>query len=213
MKPGEKLPSELEFMKQYNCSRMTVSKALSPLVSAGLLQRRRRAGTIVASRPTESMVLDIPDLPQEIARRGKSYSFRLIERCVRAPSSEVASEAALANSGSILVVKGVHCSDDQPFAYEDRLVSVSAVPEIVLADFAMEPPGSWLLRRIPWTEAENRITAVAASEEWARLLGIDAGSACLSVERRTSRGQEGITHVRQIFVAGQYELVARFGAS
>jgi GntR family histidine utilization transcriptional repressor len=37
------------------------------------------------------------------------------------------------------------------------------------------------------------------------------GSACLTLERQTWRGGEGITLVKQQFVAGAYELVARFG--
>ena len=60
--PGDRIPSELELMARYGCSRMTVSRALSTLSNAGLLQRRRRAGTVVAQRRTESMVLDVPDL-------------------------------------------------------------------------------------------------------------------------------------------------------
>ena len=213
LKPGDRLPSELELMAVYQCSRMTVSKALSALSGAGLLQRRKRAGTVVAPRPAETMVLDIPDLAVEIARRGQAYRFQLIDREVRAARADDPQELGLAGAGPLLFVRGVHFADAIPMAYEERHISLTAVPEIAAADFSIEAPGSWLLRHIPWTEAENRIGAVGAHEAWACLLNLAPGSPCLSIERRTWRGEARITLVRQKFVAGAFELVARFGAA
>jgi len=213
LKPGDKVPSEHELMAHYGCSRMTVSKALTALSGAGLLQRRKRAGTVVAPRPTETMVLDVPDLAVEIARRGQAYRFRLIAREVRKARADDALDDGLARAGPLLFVRGVHCADDVPIAYEARYISLAAVPEIVEADFTRESPGSWLLRHIPWTEAENRIGAVRADAAWAPLLNLEPGAACLSIERKTWRGEARITLVRQSFVAGSFELVARFGAA
>ncbi len=65
---------------------------------------------------------------------------------------------------------------------------------------------------MPWTEAENRISAVGASiEAAADLLALDAGAALLAVERRTWRAGEPVTWVRQLFPGEAYDLVARFG--
>lgn len=211
--PGDKIPSELELMEKYGCARMTVSKALSVLSGAGLLVRRKRAGTVVAHRRTESMVLDIPDLAIEIARRNRTYGYRLIERQVRRPEKGDADELSLAGAGRLLCLGGVHLADGCPFAYEERLISLAAVPQIESEDFASVSPGSWLLHHIPWTEAEQRIGAAGADADVASHLGVAIGSACLTVERRTWRGAERITLVRQKFLAGQYELIARFGAS
>ena len=49
--PGHRIPFEHELTARYRCSRMTVSKALGDLVAAGLIERRRRAGSFVR-RPT-----------------------------------------------------------------------------------------------------------------------------------------------------------------
>jgi GntR family histidine utilization transcriptional repressor len=59
---------------------------------------------------------------------------------------------------------------DRPFALEDRLISLAAVPEAADLDFAEESPGAWLLHHVPWTEAENRISAVGADAAVAELL-------------------------------------------
>ena len=113
LSPGERIPSELALMEQYGCARMTVNKALSALSGAGLLVRRKRAGTLVAHRRTESMVLDVPDLAAEITRRGRIYGYRLIERKIRRASNRDAEEMALAGSGRLLYLSGIHLADSR----------------------------------------------------------------------------------------------------
>jgi len=209
--PGARLPTELDLMERYRCSRMTVNKALSTLVTAGLIDRRKRAGTFVARPRVHSMVLDVPDLAMQVSERGQSYAYRPLLRKMRGPDIDRPEEEALAGGGQLLQIDGVHLADDVPLAVEYRLVSLSAVPDIAEADFEVVSPGAWLLSHVPWTEAETRISAVAALDQTARLLGVTTGDPCLRVERRTWRGTERVTQVQQIFVGGAYDLVARFG--
>lgn len=209
--PGERLPIEQVLMLQYGCSRMTVSKALSALASAGLVDRRKRAGTTVARPRVHSMVLDVPDLAAEIRDRGQNYGYRPLARRVRNADPNDSEECQLAATGQLLELRGLHLADGIPIALEFRLVSIAAVPEIVTADLESTAPGSWLLQHVPWTEAETRISALAASADEARLLAVATGTACLCVERRTRRRAERVTYVRQLFLGDAYDLVARFG--
>lgn len=213
LQPGARLPVEHELMERYGCARMTVSKALQSLAAAGLIERRKRAGSFVARPRVHSMVLDIPDLEQEVTGRGQLYRFELARRTIRKPDSARADEVALAGRGELLAIEGVHFADDVPLASEQRLVSLVAVPELAEQDFGHVSPGAWLLKHVPWTEAETRIAAVGADRLVAAHLGVAGGTACLFVERRTWRGDEGITLVRQHFVGAAYDLVARFGAT
>jgi len=213
LRPGARLPVEHELMRQYDCARMTVSKALSALASVGLVDRRKRAGSFVARPKVYSMVLDIPDLEQEILQRGQMYCYQLHRRDVLIPSRDAADERALAGEGELLLIEGVHLADEVPLALEKRLVSLTAVPEMRALPFEGASPGAWLLRHVPWTEAETRIAAVASDQTVAGLLNIEVGNPCLFVERRTWRGAEGITLVRQHFVGSAYDLIARFGSS
>jgi GntR family histidine utilization transcriptional repressor len=209
--PGRKVPSEAELMAQFDCSRMTVNKAMSALAEEGLIVRRRRAGSFVARPRVHSTVLDIPDIQAEIVTRGETYRFDLLELKRRKAKAGDADEVALAAGGELLVLRGLHVAGDRPFALEDRLISLAAVPQAADLDFAEESPGAWLLHHVPWTEAENRISAVGADAGAAELLALDAGTALLAVERRTWRAGEPVTWVRQLFPGEAYDLVARFG--
>ena len=68
--PDHRIPTEHELMGAYACSRMTVNKALAPLAEAGFIVRRRQQGSFVARPKVHSAVIEIPDLPAEVARRG-----------------------------------------------------------------------------------------------------------------------------------------------
>ncbi|KQY95361.1 histidine utilization repressor [Caulobacter sp. Root1455] len=209
--PGRKVPSETELMAQFGCSRMTVNKAMSALAEEGLIVRRRRAGSFVARPRVHSTVLDIPDIQAEIVARGETYRFDLLDRRRREAKAGDVEEIALAAGGELLVLRGLHVAGDRPFALEDRLISLAAVPEAADLDFADESPGAWLLHHVPWTEAENRISAVGADAATAGLMALDPGTALLAVERRTWRADAPITWVRQLFPGEAYDLVARFG--
>lgn len=203
--PGARLPTEQEIMARFSCSRMTVSKALSALAEAGLIERRKRAGTFVARPRVHAMVLEVPDLAALVAARGQAYRYRLDRRDERAVR-----EGHLAGQTALHLI-GVHFADGQAMAVEDRLVSLAAVPGIAAADLGAEAPGTWLLHHVPWTEADSHITAVGASAAEAEALGVAPGSPCLCVERRTWRGTDPITLVRQVFRGDSYELIAHFG--
>lgn len=209
--PGHRVPFESELTAQYGCARMTVSKAMSALAEAGLIVRRKRAGSFVARPKVHAPVLNIPDIQATIVGRGDAYAFRLLARRVRAPGRDDADEQTLAAGGRLLDLEGVHDAAGRPFALEQRLVSLQAAPDMASARFDEEAPGAWLLENVAWTQAESRISAVNADAATAQLLALDAGAACLVVDRRTWRAGEHVTRVRQIFPGEVYDLVARFG--
>jgi GntR family histidine utilization transcriptional repressor len=114
---------------------------------------------------------------------------------------------------ALIEIRCRHLANGRPFAVEVRLISLAAVPQAENELFTSQPPGSWLLHHVPWTEAEHRFAAINADVRMAGLLGVSEGVACLCVERRTWRSGETITFVRQTFLGDAYHLVARFGPS
>jgi GntR family histidine utilization transcriptional repressor len=204
--PGFRLATERELQAQYGCARATVGKALAALVDAGLVERRKRAGTIVAAPRAHTAVLTIPDLAEVVAARGQTYRFELTARAVRLANAECADERALMASGLLLVLAGLHYADKSVFAIERRVISLAQVPEAETEDFGAQAPGTWLLQHIPWTRARHRISARGLSGDGAQHLG----PVGLGLERWTWRELAGITYVQQIFAADQYDLVAEF---
>lgn len=211
LNPGDRIPFEHELMAQYGCARMTVSKALSALAEAGLIIRRRRAGSFVAPQRIDMAALAIPDIRAEIEGRGARYDIELLSHHVLRKADGVASEIVVPKGTMLLALVCRHLADEKPFAIEHRLINLTEVPAAKDVDFGTTAPGSWLLENVPWTEAENRIYARLAADD-AGYLDIDAGAACLGLERRTWRNNQPVTHVRQVFPAAGFNLVAKFAA-
>jgi GntR family transcriptional regulator, histidine utilization repressor len=211
--PGPRLPFEHELMDTYACARMTVNKVLSGLAAAGLVERRRRAVSFVSRPKVHSAVLQIPDLKAEVESRGEQYSYRLLERQKRGATRQDKARLDVDLRAPILALRCRHDTAKQPFALEDRLMNLKAVPEAARQDFTTMPPSTWLVDHVPWTEAEHRISACSADKSLAGDLNIEEGTACLVIERRTWRNGDPITAVRLVHPGRLYDLTARFTPS
>ncbi|CAB3773708.1 histidine utilization repressor [Paraburkholderia humisilvae] len=211
--PGYRIPFEHELMVEYDCARMTVSKALSALTEAGLLERRRRVGSFVRQPAAQSAVVAIPDIKSEIEARGQAYRYELLSMRRRRASKQDRERIAVPTGATVLAALCRHFADGRPAALEDRLIVLAQVPEAAHIDFRTEPPGGWLLRHIPWHVAEHQISALNATEKIAAQLNIDTGSACLVVDRQTWRLGAAVTAVRIWFPGDLQRLVARFTPS
>ncbi|MBZ9990708.1 histidine utilization repressor [Mesorhizobium sp. BH1-1-5] len=211
--PGHRIPFEHELTAQYNCSRMTVNKALSQLAKAGLIERRRRSGSFVRQPQSQAAVLELHDIRIEVEALGLPYRYERLERLKRRSGAEDRALLGLSAPGPVLALEGLHFAGERPFALEQRLINLSAVAEAGEEQFIDIAPGPWLIGRVPWSEAEHRIRAMAADETIADALDIDPGAPCLVVERRTWSAEHPVTHVRFIYPAESHTLVARFTPS
>jgi len=208
--PGHRVPSEHELMAKYDCSRMTVNKVLTALATNGLIKRRRRAGSVVAEPSTERAVLEIQDFALEATRSGIVYQYRILHRTIEPIDAAAAQRTGLPAGTEMLNVATLHLMDGVPGAYEQRLINLATVPEADREQFTNDPPGTWLLRRVPWTDAEHIVRAVNADKPLARQLEIEPGTACLVLERRTWQANAFVTEARIIYPGDRHHLIGRF---
>lgn len=146
--PGHKVPSELELSEEYSCSRMTVNKVMTQLAAAGLILRRRRAGSVVLPQKSQNAVLEIHDVKDEVLSRGGWYRYDILSRDAGQISDEPLADG-LDDTGPILVITCLHFSDDIPFCFEERIIFLSAVPEAETEAFEQAAPvlGCWAMSR------------------------------------------------------------------
>lgn len=209
--PGTPVPPEHALMEQLGASRMTVHRALVQLAREGLITRRRRSGTIVASPPASHAMLDILSIPEEVERLGQRYEHEVLSREDGRPSAELAIRFGLKRGERVAHLVTLHRADGKPHVLEERVIHLAAVPTAADEDFRETPPGDWLLQNSLWSQAEHAISAVPAEPDDARLLAIEAGEACLLIERRTWNQDAPITAVRLLYPGTRHRFVGRFG--
>lgn len=208
--PGHKLPSEEHLAEQYGCSRMTVNKVLTQLARAGLIQRRRKIGSIVLQQKAQSAILQIYDIRDEVKALNKRYSHKIITGVSRPADVHEAKQLRVSVGHEIASILCLHFAGKTPFCLEERLINLTAVPDARSEDFIALPPGPWLIDHVPWSAAEHRISAESANDMAIRHLKIEAGTPVMVVERQTWRRDEPVTHVRLTYPGKQHVLTARF---
>ncbi|HYE44239.1 MAG TPA: UTRA domain-containing protein [Caulobacter sp.] len=207
--PGSKLPNETELAAEWRCARMTVGRALNALAEAGMVQRRKRAGTFVARRGVQETVLEIRDVATEVRAQGRDYAFRRLARRESGAGPEQMTRLGVAEGAPVLLVLGLHLADGEAHALEERWINLTAAPAAAQERFEDAPPGAWLLQHIPWTEAEHEIAALAADGQTAKRLGVPVGTALLALERRTWLSGQFVTFARFLYPADRQRFTAR----
>lgn len=200
--PGDLIPGEVELAEQFGCARATVNRALRELANSGLLDRKRKAGTRVALNPVRKATVEIPVIRKDVESRGKVYSFEVLDRKELSPSVALQQQYGLTDSTPLLGLWTLHRADDAPFAYEERWINLSVVPEIIEADLATLSANEWLVRNTPLSRGEFTFSAGNASIAESRILDCPRNAALFVINRSTWVVDAPITAVRLVYPPG-----------
>ena len=206
--PGEMIPNEQELAQEFGCARATVNRALRSLSDAGLLERRRKAGTRVALHPVRKATLEIPILRLEIEGLGHRYAYQPLQCREAAPPAAIRSAMMASDQDRFLQVKSIQSADDQPFVFETRWINITTIPAVSEADFKQISANEWLVTHAPFTHGEIAFSAINASAEVAKHLKVAQDTAIFVIDRITWNDTRAITSVRQYFRAG-YQMRTR----
>jgi len=196
--PGTLIPGEEALAAEFGAARATVNRALQELARAGLIERKRKAGTRVAPNPVREARFVIPIVGDQIKQSGAEYEYRLLDRAIETSSEDVAERLSIAPGTEVLHLKCLHLADGKPYQFENRYINLLTLPHAREQDFSVRGPNEWLVNDAPFSRAEFTFLAAAASEEEARLLNLPLSSPVFVGERRTWLRDNVITFVRMV---------------
>ncbi|WP_070970987.1 histidine utilization repressor [Vibrio sonorensis] len=184
---GHRIPTELELTKQFSVSRMTVNKAIRDLVAEGQLQRKPRAGTFVcaANEKAESPLLDIRNIAQEVALRGKCYTAKVVKQQSVQADETIAVKLGVMLGTQTFFSEIVHFEDNQPIQLELRWVNSVWAPDYINQDFTHITPNQYLSENCPLSAIEHTVEAIVADDHVRSALKLGANEPCLLLNRRT----------------------------
>jgi len=200
--PGAQLPKDVDLAIEFGCSRSTVNRAMRELADAGLLDRRRKAGTRVALHPVRKATLDIPVVRLDIEARGCQYRHKLLDYDLGPAPLLITSKLGLERDAEMLHIPALHFSDGAPFMVEDRWVNPAAIPAILDVDFAGISANEWLVLNAPLTTGDITFCATNASAQEAEILQAKQGDALFVIERSTWVATVAVTNVRLVYAPG-----------
>jgi GntR family histidine utilization transcriptional repressor len=207
---GALLPSEHELCRQFGVSRMTVNRAMRELAAAHLIRRTPGLGSFVAEPLAESSLVEIHSIAAEVTARGHRHHATVLtlERIVvpdaAALGFDLPAGEALFHSAII------HCEDDLPIQFEDKLVLPAGAPGYLDQDFTETTPNEYLSRVAPLSQAEHVVQAVHAPADIAVHLAMPKDAPCLLVLRRTWSQDRLVTLSHLYHPGNAFRLTGRF---
>ena len=181
--PETPLPPEREIAIMTTLSRVTVRKAVEPLVESGLIIQRRGSGTIIAPQVTkvEQSLSRLTSFTEDMARRGYSVTSTWLERGICLPSPEETMVLGLTSDEFVSRVARLRFADGVPLAIERASLPTKILVNPLTVDTSLyEVLGK--LGKKP-TRAVQRISATNLNIQDANLLEVEEGVAGLQITR------------------------------
>lgn len=201
-----RVPSENQLAELFNCSRMTARRALTELTESGVLERSQGLGTFVAGLKSQSSMMAIRNIADEIKDRGHGYSVLQVLLTQTVATGAIAIALGLEEGSQVFQSVLVHCEQGTPLQLEERFVNPKLVPEYLAQDFTKQTPHEYLSMVAPLTEAKHTIEAKMADVAQLALLEIAAVEPCLKITRRTWSRQGVVSFARLVHPGSRFRL-------
>lgn len=213
---GAQFLTEREIAGRFRTSRPTANKALSSLVSEGLLEVRRGAGTFVRESVLDYDLERLVSFTDKARAAGMKPATELLEfRKLTAADAPAPVRQSLRADGrdELIYMERIRLADRKPVIYERRHVVASLCPAMTRADAKGSLYACWTAKcGLNITGADEVIHAVSASRAQAAHLRIAARTACFHIiATGLIAGDHPLWHEETLYRADVYEFRNRIG--
>ncbi|GAA0373579.1 histidine utilization repressor [Bowmanella denitrificans] len=203
---GDAVPSENQLAAEFGVSRMTARRALQELAEQGVLQRTQGAATCVAPLKSQSSMLQIRNIADEIRERQHQHRAQVLELVEVKADKALAVHFALQPGAPLYYSLICHWQDDEPLQLEQRYVNPALAPDYLKQDFSQLTPHEYLCSAAPLTEAEHKVQAMLADALAQQHLAMAAGAPCLRLHRTTWSRDGVVSHALLTHPGEKYQL-------
>lgn len=184
--PGDLLPSETDYIRDFGLSRTTVRLAFGVIVNAGLVRREQGRGTIVVPQ-VHTQLPFLYSFTEESSHHGRVPDVVLLKQQMGHISRDAADALSLPPDTQALKVERLRLMDNEPIGLTTSFVNTVKFPVLANLDFSV--PSIYSLfeseTRLPIISAKENIRADLAMEGEAQRLTIQIGSPVLRLSRTT----------------------------
>jgi GntR family transcriptional regulator len=177
---GGILPSEADFTKSYEASRVTIRRALELLRDQGLIDSRQGFGWFVAVDRVRQNLAQLSTIERELAERGVVAERQILDFGFVSANAHV---RAVLGVEQVLRVRRLNLADGAPFARVTVWCPADLGASLSRSDVAAHP--FYELLPVTIGGATQTIGAALAEGADAKLLEVPVGSPVLRCERVT----------------------------
>jgi len=127
------IPDEISLAKEFNCSRMTMKRALDILVMEGLLYRKRGHGTFIVQSAINGERVNVEsneNLGFSKLMQNQNVKSKVISFEVKFPPEEVATHLAIDKNTPVYSIVRLRLVDHEPYVLEKTYMPTTLIPGI-----------------------------------------------------------------------------------
>jgi GntR family histidine utilization transcriptional repressor len=198
---GDKVPSENQLAESFGVSRMTARRALSELVTEGVLVRSQGIGTFVADSSSVNAVIDLPNIDEQINQRQGLYTTVVLGNTSIRANQQQSIWMGVAQNAQLYSLKVVHKENGVALQLEDMLVNPALVPDFNEQNFDDKNSIHYLDKIAPFANIQHSIEAILPNAKLASVLGIPENQACIKICRKI-HSNNGVVSYARLYHAG-----------
>jgi len=183
LKPGDAVASERELAKTHKVSLMTARHALVGLEREGVVERRRGAGTFVATPKIHFNKL--MSYTEQMSSRGLTPRSRVLLTKVIEDEPEVAARLGLPGASRGLKIQRLRLTGEEPFALETCYLPAAEFPDLASASLIRNSLFAILHHDygVELAYADEEVDATAADADISELLNVPRGAPVLRIRQ------------------------------
>jgi GntR family transcriptional regulator len=184
IKPGEKLPTEVELSELLGISRGTVNRTMQSLANAGILIRERSIGTFISDNGQNIANIkcgDVFSISRCIEAMGMRSSAKNIDVSVVKPPKIIQSKLEIKPESTLMNIKRVYFANDAPIALNIYYLAPECQVEIDPTKLGSGSFYEYILKhnRINIASGQRMVSAIKADEQSVDSLNIKIGDPVL----------------------------------
>ncbi|MGX7418628.1 GntR family transcriptional regulator [Carnobacterium gallinarum] len=181
----EKIPDGDTLALDYDCSKLTVKKALDLLVKEGMMVRRRGSGTFIKGTSTNGGTIALGPTAGLVNTVGKQHiSSKILQFSIEKPTDDVAKKLEIEDNGYIYKIVRLRSVNHKPYSIEHTYMPLSIIVglepkhlEDSIYNYIRDELGLKMQRAHVWIRGDH------PSEEDNELLELPSSSFIMEIEK------------------------------
>lgn len=207
LQEGAHLPTEVDMQKEFGLSRATIRQALEELEKDGIIERKRRAGTIISHQRVRPELIKLTSFSEDIESRGLVPESKTLSYDFVLPPGKVQKAFNLETDEKVWKVLRLRSASGEPYGLHELYLP----PNLQFSPREVANLTSYYTllaerHNLKPSYATEQLTASVATKQEAAFLGIEVNAPLLVAWRITySEENQPIECVKILYRADRYE--------
>lgn len=208
LQPGTQIPNESDLCDSYGVSRITMRQAVARLVQRGLLAREQGRGTFVRDQSLIAGSRGVTSFSAELDALGVKAGSHVLSARVTSAALAGATSLRIDDDARVFRLRRLRTGNGAPMGIQTSLLPLDRFPDLDQIDFEDRSLYATLEETygVVAMEAYETFTVGGAGNDDAQILGVEAESHVVQVERISFDSVGPFEQVKSVMRGDRYQI-------